>query len=152
MLTYCDYWVDLARRQGALVVLEYLAELIPVLTKDRRRVLLMGDFNINLMNLHSHEPTQNFLNILTSSFFAPAINCPTRVTEETNGVSSAPSNHNKKNRLINENLIQQFTMALKECDWADTRLAIKNGNTAVAYDRFIGNYTEIYNKIFIPVF
>ena len=83
MLTYCDYWVDLARRQGALVVLEYLAELIPVLTKDRRRVLLMGDFNINLMNLHSHEPTQNFLNILTSSFFAPAINCPTRVTEET---------------------------------------------------------------------
>ena len=42
-----------------------LAELIPVLTKDRRRVLLMGDFNINLMNLHSHEPTQDFLNILT---------------------------------------------------------------------------------------
>src|SRR6218665_787429 len=165
-----------------------LAELIPVLTKDRRRVLLMGDFNINLMNLHSHEPTQDFLNILTSSFFAPAINCPTRVTEETAtlidniftnfyqeihdptviisdfsdhfpimlwfniGVSSAPSNHNKKTRLINENLIQQFTMALKECDWADSRLAIKNGNTAVAYDRFIGNYTEIYNKIFIPVF
>src|SRR6218665_378607 len=58
----------------------------------------------------------------------------------------------KKTRLINENLIQQFTMALKECDWADTRLAIKNGNTAVAYDRFIGNYTEIYNKIFIAVF
>lgn len=43
----------------------------------------MGDFNVNLMNLHGHEPTDDFLNISTSSFFAYAINGPTRVTEET---------------------------------------------------------------------
>ena len=40
-------------------------------------------------------------------------------------------------------------MALKECDWADTRLAIKNGNTAVAYDRFIGNYRGLRFKAHI---
>src|SRR6218665_1089343 len=48
-----------------------LAELIPVLTKDRRRVLLMGDCNINLMNLHSHEPTQDFFKYIDLILLCP---------------------------------------------------------------------------------
>jgi len=47
---------------------EEFAELIPALIKDKRKLLLMGDFNIDLIKLHN-EPTQDFLNIMTSSFF-----------------------------------------------------------------------------------
>lgn len=62
---------------------EELASLVPALIKDNKKGLLMGDFNIDLLNLHKHAPSQDFLNILSSAYFAPAINRPTRVTEVT---------------------------------------------------------------------
>lgn len=42
-------------------------------------------------------------------------------------------------------------MALNDCDWSATRSAITIGNATLAYDRFIGKYTELYKKIFVPM-
>src|SRR6218665_4089966 len=60
-----------------------MAILVPMLAKRKSRVILAGDFNVDLLKLDANEQTHDFLNILSSSYLAPAINAPTRVTERT---------------------------------------------------------------------
>src|SRR6218665_2668448 len=44
------------------------------MNEDKLRVILIGDFNINLLKLNNHDPTQGFLNTMTSSHFAGDLN------------------------------------------------------------------------------
>ena len=41
--------------------------------------ILMGDFNINLLKSHASNVTLTFLEVMTSCFFVPYIQQPTRV-------------------------------------------------------------------------
>ena len=43
----------------------------------------MGDFNLNLMNYHSHQFTNELLNTMYSNMFFPLITRPTRITSYT---------------------------------------------------------------------
>lgn len=63
----------------------FTSELEALINKydSKNKVLIIGDFNINLLNTHKHEPTANFNNMLTSNKFLPLINKPTRITEYT---------------------------------------------------------------------
>src|SRR6218665_407735 len=60
-----------------------MAILVSMLAKRKSRVILAGAFNVDLLKLDANEQTHDFLNILSSSYLAPAINAPTRVTETT---------------------------------------------------------------------
>ena len=44
---------------------------------------IMGDFNINILNSHSHQPTNEFINLMTSNSLYPLISKPTRMTSST---------------------------------------------------------------------
>src|SRR6218665_3180870 len=57
--------------------------LVSVLSKSKRNLILVGDFNIDLLKISTNGPTQTFMNILTAEFMAPVINCPTKITEFT---------------------------------------------------------------------
>src|SRR6218665_270644 len=59
------------------------AILVSVLSKCKRNLILVGDFNINLLKISTNGPTKTFMNILTAEFIAPVINCPKRITEFT---------------------------------------------------------------------
>ena len=43
--------------------------------------MVLGDFNLNLLNIDSHSDTYEFLNTLGSYFFCPHILHPTRITD-----------------------------------------------------------------------
>ena len=43
----------------------------------------MGDFNLDLLQIQSHAETDDFMNILGSSFFQPQILQPTRITDHS---------------------------------------------------------------------
>lgn len=58
-------------------------ETLPNNNALNRNVVLMGDFNINLLKIDNHEPTANFNNLMLSNKFIPTINKPTRVTPFT---------------------------------------------------------------------
>ena len=58
-----------------------LSILISILSKTKRNLILLRDFNIDLLKIATNGPTQTFMNILTAEFIAPVINCPTRITE-----------------------------------------------------------------------
>ena len=44
---------------------------------------LMGDFNINILNSQSHQPTNEFINLMLSNSMYPLISKPTRITSST---------------------------------------------------------------------
>ena len=52
------------------------------MTSEKKTCILMGDFNINLLNANSHIQTSNFFNAMCN-FFIPHILQPTRITEQS---------------------------------------------------------------------
>lgn len=67
-------------------VADFIANLNIVMAKisrENKACYLMGDFNINLMNHHSHQLTGEFLDIMYANMFFPLITLPTRITAHT---------------------------------------------------------------------
>ena len=67
-------------------VTEFNEELIVLLTsllKKRSRIIIGGDFNIDLLKTGDHDPSQDFINIMNSESFLPTINYPTRITNHS---------------------------------------------------------------------
>ena len=62
---------------------EYLTPLVIKILQEEKTCLLMGDFNINLLNTDTDTDhnVPGFYNILSSNFFAPYILQPTRLVK-----------------------------------------------------------------------
>ena len=58
----------------------YLTPLLKKITFENKNIILTGDFNINLLNTETDEPTSSFLKNLASNLFIPHIILPTRIT------------------------------------------------------------------------
>ena len=61
----------------------FLSKAIDKISKENKYCILMGDFNINLLNYESHIPTDEFINSLGVFCFQPHIIQPTRITEHS---------------------------------------------------------------------
>ena len=58
----------------------YLNNLLDKVSKEKKSVSLLGDFNINLLNYNNHNPTNEFLDSLAPNSFVPYILQRTRLT------------------------------------------------------------------------
>jgi hypothetical protein len=58
----------------------YLSPLLDKISKENKTIILLGDFNINLLNTISDENISNFLDSLGNHLILPQITLPTRVT------------------------------------------------------------------------
>ena len=65
-------------------ITEFISDFLePLLTKisfEKKEVILLGDYNINLLNCESHKNTCDFLELMLSFSFMPKIMNPTRIT------------------------------------------------------------------------
>src|SRR6218665_1509394 len=83
------FWVSFIGTRASLLnyltmhEVHELSILLPAFIKSKRKVLLAEDFNVNLLKLDVHEPSQDFFNTMTSFYLAPARNSLTRVTPDT---------------------------------------------------------------------
>ena len=57
-----------------------LEELVSVISKENKTLFLMGDWNLNFMNLYCHQATGEFLVLMFSRMFFPLTTRPTRIT------------------------------------------------------------------------
>ena len=57
-----------------------LLSIIQIILKEQKQIFLLGDFNSNLLNYNVHQPTNDFLASLASSYIIPYIMQPTRLT------------------------------------------------------------------------
>ena len=60
-----------------------MSNLLSLLQQTNKVVYIMGDYNINLLNVHTHIPTADFIDMMYSYSFFPPITKPTRVTVNT---------------------------------------------------------------------
>ena len=63
--------------------LEYLQELLHNPLFNNKDCFIIGDFNIDLSQCHSHNTSQEFLDTMLSATFLPLITKPTRVTNHS---------------------------------------------------------------------
>jgi hypothetical protein len=61
----------------------YLNQTLNIIGRENKYCMIMGDFNINLLNYDSHSSTDNFINTMGSHFFHPHILQPTRITDHS---------------------------------------------------------------------
>ena len=52
-----------------------------IFSKERKQCMLMGDFNLDLIKVVTHNQTKDFIHSLYANAFYPTISKPTRVTE-----------------------------------------------------------------------
>ena len=62
----------------------YLNKLLENTSKEQKSILLLGDFNVNLLNYNEHNETNDFLDSCASNSFIPLILQPTRITSHSN--------------------------------------------------------------------
>ena len=58
----------------------YISPFLQQISKENKQHVLLGDFNINLLNFNDADSVKNFVDTLESSFLLPSILLPTRVT------------------------------------------------------------------------
>ena len=61
----------------------YFNQIFEILSKERKQVFLLGNFDINLLNYNDHQPTNDFLDSLASNSFIPYILHPIRITSHS---------------------------------------------------------------------
>ena len=62
----------------------YLNQRLENISKEKKSIFLLGDFNVNLLNYNEHNQTNEFLDSLASNSFIPLILQPTRITSHSN--------------------------------------------------------------------
>lgn len=84
----CDFMSDL----------DYLLSKV---SKENKLCHMLGDFNLNLMNLDCHQPTSEFLDLTYSNMFYPLITRPTRITSNTATLIDNIFTNNLNNVMLN---------------------------------------------------
>ena len=76
---------------------DYLKPLLHKISTERKKVLLLGDFNFDLLKCEDVPSITSFMDILSSNFILPQILLPTRVTEHSktliDNIFSSPSEY-----------------------------------------------------------
>lgn len=62
------------------VFIETLRDILNIINKENKNIILMGDINIDLLNFQTNDKTNMYLNSLTSNGLLPVITRPTRLT------------------------------------------------------------------------
>ena len=65
------------------MTLKYIYSIIEKIHNENKYCIMMGDFNINLLNYETHPDTDAFINTLGSYYFHPQILKPIRITDHT---------------------------------------------------------------------
>jgi hypothetical protein len=149
-----------------------------IISKENKLCYLMGDFNLNLLNHHTHQLTAEFLDIMFGHMFFPLITLPTRITAHTATVIDNIYTNNSDNHSLNGLLLSDISDHLpvfcisknQVTDLDHDKYLVfrdKNSNNVakfchclnninwynfydplLAYDSFFNKYCETYNNCF----
>ena len=61
----------------------HISSILQKVQKENKSLIIMGDFNINLVNYDSHPETNDFINLMVSHYLLHHILHPTRVTDHS---------------------------------------------------------------------
>ena len=76
---------------------------------ENKYCVILGDFNLDLLKFETHSGTNDFLNILVSSYFQPQILQPTRITDHSATLIDNIFFNSLERLTISGNLIYDLT-------------------------------------------
>ena len=88
---------------------EYVDQTMHKISKENKLILLMGDFNINLLNYNSHNKTNDYVNTMISHYLLPHILHPTRVTDHSATVIDNIFSNSYSYETTSGNIITQIS-------------------------------------------
>ena len=62
---------------------KFLAETLKTIDKERKKCILLGDFNIDLLKFDTHDGTRDYYDLLSANCFKPSILQPTRLSSKS---------------------------------------------------------------------
>ena len=65
------------------ICVAHFSDLMGIISKERKQCILMGDFNLDLIKVDTHNQTKDFVHSLYTNAFYPTISKPTRVTDHS---------------------------------------------------------------------
>ena len=83
----------------------YLSELLQKLSREDKTIMLMSDFNIDLLKYDTNKDSTMFLDIMYTNFLLPYITIPTRVTTHSKTLIDNTFSDNIEDGLISGNII-----------------------------------------------
>ena len=91
----------------------FITPLLDKLSHENKDIMVMGDFNINLINYNDDKNTGNFLDTMFSQSFLPYITTPTRITRNTKTLIDNIYYNKPLNNIISGNLSSIISNHLK---------------------------------------
>ena len=83
---------------------DFLETLLEKLSFEKKEVILMGDFNINLLNCIIDKNTSDYVDNLYSHTFFPTINSPLRITAYSKTLIDNIFHNNVTKNIISGNI------------------------------------------------
>ena len=74
-------------------------------SKENKKVFLLVDFNINLLNYNDHQPTNEFVDYLASNSFIPYTLRPTGMTSHSKSLIDSVFSNKISHDVISDNII-----------------------------------------------
>ena len=83
----------------------FLANLLNMINREGKRLILLGDFNIDLLSYKENRDVKSFVDILQSSLITPTINLPTRITSHSSTLIDNILVSNFSSKIYSGNLL-----------------------------------------------
>ena len=107
---------------------------------ENKYCLVMGDFNINLLNTDSHAATEEFLDMITSYYFSPHILQPTRITHHSATLIDNILFNSTEHHTVSGNIVFDLT------DHLPNFIIINKFNTLPKHIKFTRRDYSKYNE------
>lgn len=115
----------------------HMQKLLLEINKENKKIVLMGDFNIDLLQLEDHNEGNKFLEIMLCNFLMPHIVQPTRITTNNNPTLIDNIFYNDiSDECVSGNLIPHVT------DHLPNFLIIRNNTSRVKKNKKVRDYSN----------
>ena len=113
----------------------YLNQLLENISKEKKSIFLIGDFNVNLLNYNEHNQTNEFLDSLASKSFIPLILQQTRTTSHCDTLIDNIFSYVIDPDIISSNLTTTFSDHLPQFAIIPNMFGNISGNKSNIYER-----------------
>ena len=125
----------------------YLNKPLENTSKEQKSVVLLRDFNVNLLNYNEHSQTTEFLDSLASNSFTPLILQPTRITSHSNTLIDNIFSNVIDTDIISGNLTATISDHLPQFTIIPNMFGNISGNKSNIYERDWSKFGLFIGKI-----
>ena len=113
----------------------YLSQIFEIVSKERKQVFLLGDFNKNLLNYNDHQQKNDFLDSLASNSFIPYILHATRITSHSKTLIDNIFSNFISPEIISGNITATISEYLPQFSFAPNILSNPSTQKSNYYER-----------------